>query len=61
MFELTRWPTIFPQVEFWRTEQWQFLTFVYPVERLIITLVAVIVGAPSLKAVKAYGFKIGGR
>lgn len=61
MFELTRWPTIYPQIEFWRTGQWQLLTFVYPVERLIITLAAMAVGAPSLKAIKAYGFKIGGK
>jgi len=61
MFELTRWPTIYPQIEFWRTGQWQFLTFVYPVERLIITLVAMVVGAPLLKAIKAYGFRIGGK
>jgi len=61
MFELTRWPTIYPQIEFWRTGQWQFLTFVYPVERLIITLAAMAAGAPTLKAIKAYGFKIGGK
>jgi hypothetical protein len=61
MFELTRWPTIFPQIEFWRTGQWQLLTFVYPVERLIITLAAMAVGAPLLKTIKAYEFKIGGK
>lgn len=60
MFELTRWPTI-PSIEYWRTGQWQFLTFVYPAERLIITLIATVVGTPLIKAVRAYGFRIGGQ
>lgn len=61
MFELTRWPTVYPQIEFWRTGQWQLLTFVYPVERLIITLTAMAVGVPLLKTIEAYGFRIGGK
>ena len=61
MFELTRWPTFYPQIEYWRIWQWQVLAFVYPVERLIITLIATVVGLPSIKAIRAYGFKIGGK
>lgn len=60
MFELTRWPSIYPQIEFWRTAQWQLLTFVYPVERLIITVFATVIGVPVIKAIWASGFKIGG-
>jgi len=61
MFELTRWPTIYPQIEFWRTAQWQFLTLVYPVERLLIVAVATVVGTPMIKAARANGVKIGGK
>ena len=60
MFEITRWPIIYPQVEYWRTAQWQFLTFVYPVERGIITILALIIGIPLIRAVNAYGFQMGG-
>lgn len=60
MFEITRWPFIYPQVEYWRTAQWQFLTFVYPVERGIITILALVIGIPLTKAVVAYGFEMGG-
>ncbi len=61
MFELTRWPIVYPQVEFWRIGQWQFLTFVYPLERLVIASIATIVGVPLIKAIRANGFKIGGK
>lgn len=61
MFEMMYWPTIFPQIEHWRTAQWQFLTFVYPLERSIIALVAVLVGTPLIKAVRAYGYEVGGK
>jgi hypothetical protein len=61
MFEVTRWPTVYPQVEFWRTAQWQFLTLVYPVERLIITGIATVVGTPMIKAVRANGVGSGGK
>ncbi len=61
MFELTYWPTILPQVEYWRIAQWQLLTFVYPIERFITTFLAVLAGMPLIKAVRAYGFEMGGR
>lgn len=60
LFEITRWPIIYPQVEYWRIMMWEFLTVVYPVERVIITLLALIVGIPLIKAISAYGFEIGG-
>lgn len=61
MFEITYWPTIIPQVEYWRIVQWQLLTFVYPIERLITSFLAVLAGMPLIKAVRAYGFEMGGR
>jgi len=59
MFEILYWPIVFPEPDFWRF-LWEELTFVYPVERLIITLIATIIGAPLFKALKAYGFEMGG-
>jgi len=61
MFELMYWPIIHSQVEYWRTAQWQFLTFVYPLERSIIVLVAILVGTPMIKTIRAYGYEIGGK
>jgi len=61
MFELTYWPTIYPQVEYWRIGQWQLLTFVYPLERSIITVVAVLVGTPLIKAIRTYRHETRGK
>ncbi len=61
MFELIYYPRVFPQIEFWRIEQWQLLTFLYPAERLVITALATITGTPVIRAVRAYGFEMGGR
>jgi len=61
MFELIYYPRIFPQIEFWLIKQWQPLTFLYPAERLVITALATIIGTPVIKAVRAYGFEIGGQ
>jgi len=58
MFELFVYP-VNPQIDFWRT-QWQLLTFVYPLERSIIAVLATLVGAPLIRAVRAYGFEVGG-
>jgi uncharacterized membrane protein len=60
MFEFTRWPIIYPQIEYWRIAQWQFLTFIYPLERGIISFLAMLIGTPLIKALRAYGFKVGG-
>jgi predicted membrane protein len=60
MFEATRWPIIYPQVEFWRDALWLPLTFAYPLERIIITFLAMTVGVALVKSLRAYGFKMGG-
>lgn len=59
MFELMVYP-FNPQIEFWRTAQWQPLAFVYPVERILIAVLATLVGVPLIKAVRRYGFEVGG-
>ena len=59
MFELMVYP-VNPQIEFWRTAQWQPLAFVYPVERILIAVLATLVGVPLIKAVRRYGFEVGG-
>lgn len=61
MFELIYYPRFIPQIESWRVGQWQVLTFLYPAERLIITVLATVIGAPLIRAIRAYGFEIGGR
>lgn len=59
MFEIFLFP-VNPQIGFWRTAQWQILTLVYPLERGIITLLAVFVGVPLIRAIRVYGFDVGG-
>jgi len=59
MFEIMYWP-INPQIEFWRVIVWQPSAFVYPVERTLIALIATVVGVPLIRALRAYGFEIGG-
>jgi hypothetical protein len=55
LFEAIYWDS---NVDFWRTT-WQGVTFVYPIERGLITLVAVAVGTPILKALEKCGLKTG--
>jgi len=43
-------------VDFWRTT-WQGLTFLYPVERGLITLAATLVGTPLVKTLRMYEFR----
>lgn len=38
---------------------WETVAFIYPVERLLVTIVAAIVGAGIIRGLKAYGLKIG--
>lgn len=59
MFEIFVFP-VNSNIEFWRTAQWQLLAFVYPLERGILTLLATLMSAPLIRAVRAYGFEIGG-
>lgn len=37
---------------------WVATTLVYPVERLLVTVVAVVVGTAMLKSLRAYGFRV---
>jgi len=59
MFEILFFP-VNPHIEFWRTAQWLPVAFVYPLERGILTLLATLVGAPLIRAVRTQGFEIGG-
>jgi len=52
MFELLYLPT---------SRDWQILTILYPIERTIITIMAVLIGAPLIRTLKAFGFEIGGK
>jgi hypothetical protein len=59
MFEISIFP-VNSNIEFWRTTQWLPIAFVYPVERGIVTLLATLAGTPLIRAVRTYGFEIGG-
>ena len=59
MFEMFVFP-VSSNVEFWRTTQWLPIAFVYPLERGIVTLLAILAGTPLIRAVRTYGFEIGG-
>lgn len=48
-FEITHWPTIYPELSYWQST-WPFLTFLYPIERVTITVIATFIGAPLIKA-----------
>jgi len=56
MFEIFYGPTI----QFWKVLVWQPTAFVYPIERTLITLIATVIGAPLIRALRNYGFEIGG-
>jgi len=59
MFEIAYWPALIGDVGSWKS-LWQFLTFVYPIERAIITMIVTLLGVPLIKALRAYEFRIGG-
>jgi len=59
LFEIVYFPTFNPQVDYWRS-LWEALTLLYPLERILIALLATIIGVPLIKALKAYKFEIGG-
>jgi len=56
VFEITSWPLVFPQLDVWKST-WRFLTFVYPVERIVITALATLIGVPLIKTFQAIRFK----
>jgi len=59
LFQIIYFPTFQPQVDYWRN-LWQALTLLYPLERTLMTLLALVIGVPLIKALRAYGFEIGG-
>lgn len=59
-FETLSGLLIIPQQPFWQSF-WLSIALVYPVERLIITSIATAFGVPLIKALRTYGFKIGGK
>jgi len=38
---------------------WETVAFIYPIERLLVTIVASVIGAGILRGIKAFGLKIG--
>ena len=56
VFEITGWPLVFPQLDFWQST-WRVLTVVYPVERIVITALATLIGVPLIKTFQAIRFK----
>jgi len=60
MFEMMNWPTHIPKLDSWRFI-WQTLTFVYPIERTIITVMVTFIGVPLIRALRAWGYEIGGK
>ncbi len=59
MFEVMYWPLLVGEVGSWRLN-WQLLTVIYPVERVIITLLATLIGAPITMALRVHGTRFGG-
>lgn len=52
VYELIYWPAIQPNVDYWRLF-WPSLMFVYPVERIIVTLIASFIGVPLYRALNS--------
>jgi len=50
-FEVLSWPIFMANLDVWRTN-WQVITFLYPVERMIIALVASFIGTALYKVLK---------
>ncbi len=59
MYEVIYWPSIIGEVGAWALN-WQLLTWLYPVERLLIVAAATVIGTGLVRALRAYGFKVGG-
>lgn len=60
IFNAIYFPAFYPSIDYWRG-LWQILVFVYPLERSIVVLVSVLIGAPLIKALLTHGFEIGGK
>ncbi|UCH32716.1 MAG: hypothetical protein JSV05_04915 [Candidatus Bathyarchaeota archaeon] len=57
MYELVYWPILIPEVSVWRAN-WELLTWLYPIERVIIAVTATLIGVALIKALRALGFNI---
>ena len=57
MFEAIYWPTLISSVDAWKST-WQLLAWVYPLERVMITIAAALIGTALIKALKPYGLKL---
>ncbi|MBE0512501.1 hypothetical protein IBX38_05570 [Candidatus Bathyarchaeota archaeon] len=57
MFGAIYWPNIISSVDAWKST-WQLLAWVYPIERVTITIAAALIGTVLIKALKAYGLKL---
>jgi hypothetical protein len=51
-FEIIFWPAFIGKIEAWRGI-WSAVTWIYPIERIIISLLATIIGIPLFKALKS--------
>jgi hypothetical protein len=51
-YEAVYWPVLIPSLQAW-VVNWQVLTFLYPVERTIIALIAALIGTPLLRVVRS--------
>ncbi|MGQ9506268.1 MAG: hypothetical protein ACUVTB_00220 [Candidatus Bathycorpusculaceae bacterium] len=52
IFEVLAWPIFMADVNDWRVT-WQFLTFIYPIERIFIALMGTLIGTPLHKILKS--------
>jgi hypothetical protein len=57
MYELIYWPSLIPEVDVWRVN-WQLLMWLYPAERVIIAVIATLIGITLVKALRILGFDI---
>jgi hypothetical protein len=51
VFEVLAWPIFMVDLNAWRVT-WQFLTFIYPVERVLIALMGALIGATLQNSLK---------
>ncbi|MFP3985630.1 MAG: hypothetical protein ACLFU9_06680 [Candidatus Bathyarchaeia archaeon] len=57
MYEAIYWPTFISEMEIWRAN-WQLLSWIYPVERLVIAVVSTPLAVGLLKALRIHGFRV---
>lgn len=57
MFEAIYWPNLISSVDAWKNT-WQLLAWVYPLERVTITIAAALIGIVLIKTLKAYGLEL---